>query len=50
MPWSPIDYLTCLNNFDPLLRKKTIEIANALLENSYKDNRVIPIAISQAKD
>lgn len=44
------DYPPSLKNFDPLLRKKTIDIANALLENGYKDNRAIPIAISQAEE
>lgn len=44
------DYPASLKNFDPLLRKKTIDIANALLENGYKDDRAIPIAISQAKE
>lgn len=50
MPWDMNDYPASLKNFDPLLRKKTIDIANALLENGYKDDRAIPIAISQAKE
>lgn len=49
MPWDLNDYPVSLKNFDPLLRKKTIEIANALLANGYEDDRAIPIAISQAK-
>lgn len=50
MPWNMKDYPASLKNFDPLLRKKTIEIANALLANGYEDDRAIPIAISQAKE
>ena len=50
MTWNMTDYPASLKNFDPLLRKKTIDIANALLENGYKDDRAIPIAISQAKE
>lgn len=50
MVWNMVDYPASLKNFDPLLRKKTIDIANALLENGYKDDRAIPIAISQAKE
>ena len=50
MPWDMNDYPASLKNFDPLLRKKTIEIANALLANGYEDDRAIPIAISQAKE
>ncbi|MDN5372869.1 MAG: hypothetical protein PWR19_1915 [Carnobacterium sp.] len=50
MPWDMKDYPASLKNFDSLLRKKTIEIANALLANGYEDDRAIPIAISQAKE
>lgn len=44
------DYPVAMNNFEPLLRKKMIDIANALLANGYDDSQAIPIAISQAKD
>lgn len=50
MVWNMTDYPASLKNFDPLLRKKVIDIANALLENGYEDDRAIPIAISQAKE
>lgn len=43
------DYPVALKNFDPLLRKKIIDIANALLANGYDDDRAIPIAISEGK-
>lgn len=44
------DYPNSLKNFDPLLRKKTIDIGNALLANDYPEDKAIPIAISQAKE
>lgn len=50
MPWNMQDYPASLKNFDPLLRKKTIDIANALAASGYEDDRAIPIAISQAKE
>lgn len=50
MPWNMEDYPDAFKNFDPLLKKKTISIANALLDSGYKDDRAIPIAISQAKE
>lgn len=49
MPWDMKDYPNSLKNFSPLLRKKTIQIANALLDEGYPDDKAIPIAISQAK-
>ncbi len=50
MPWNMKDYPVAMKNFEPLLRKKMIDIANAMLANGYDDNQAIPIAISQAKD
>lgn len=50
MPWNVNDYPASLKNFDNLLRKKIIDIANALLANGYDDNQAIPIAISQGKE
>lgn len=50
MPWNMNDYPSSLKNFDPLLRKKTIDIGNALLANDYPEDKAIPIAISQAKE
>lgn len=50
MPWNMQDYPNSFKNFDPLLRKKAIDIANALLANDYPEDRAIPIAISQAKE
>ena len=50
MPWNTKDYPPSLKNFDQLLRKKIIDIANALLANGYDEDQAIPIAISQGKE
>ncbi len=50
MPWNMQDYPVTFKNLDPLIRKKTIDIGNALLANKYPEERAIPIAISQAKE
>lgn len=50
MPWNMTDYPASLKNFDNLLRKKIIDIANALIANGYEDDQAIPIAISQGKE
>lgn len=49
MPWNMKDYPASMKNLDPLVRKKAIAIANALLEEGYPDTRAIPIATSQAE-
>lgn len=49
MPWDKTDYPVSFKNFEPLLRKKAIEIGNALLAEGYPEDRAIPIAISQSK-
>jgi uncharacterized protein YdaT len=38
-----------MNNLDKDVREKAIEIANALLNEGYKDGKAIPIAIDRAK-
>lgn len=50
MPWNMQDYPDSFKNFEPLLRKKIIDIANALEESGYEDDRAIPIAINEGKD
>lgn len=50
MPWDTKDYPASMKNMDPLVRKKAIDIANALLQDGYDENRAIPIAQSQAKE
>lgn len=49
MPWDMKDYPASLKNFDTPLKKKIIDIANALLEEGYDDDRAIPIAITEGK-
>ncbi len=43
MPWNVRDYPASMKNLDPLVRKKAIDIANALLADGYSDDRAIPI-------
>lgn len=50
MPWNTNDFPNAFKNFDPLLRKKAVDIGNALLANDYPEEKAIPIAISQAKE
>jgi uncharacterized protein YdaT len=50
MPWNTQDYPDALQNFDPLLRKKMIDIANAMEEAGYDEDELIPIAIDQGKE
>lgn len=50
MPWDKKDYPNSFKNFEPLLRKKAIDIGNALLAEGYTEDRAIPIAVSQAKE
>ncbi|QUN10039.1 DUF2188 domain-containing protein [Bacillus sp. 7D3] len=50
MPWSMKDYPQSLKNLEEPVRKKAIEIANAMLDEGYEEGRAIPIATSQAKE
>lgn len=50
MPWDTNDYPAAMKNLDQVVRKKAIDIGNALLDSGYSDDRAIPIAISQAKE
>lgn len=50
MPWDMNDYPASMKNLDPLVRKKAIDIANALETDGYEDERAIPIAQAQAGD
>lgn len=49
MPWNTKDYPDSMKNLKPLVRKKAIDIANALEEEGYDEDRLIPIAQSQAE-
>ncbi len=50
MPWTKNDYPDSLKNFTAEVRNKAIEIANALLEDGYEEDRAISIATAQAKE
>lgn len=50
MPWDKNDYPSSLKNFDEATRNKAIEIANAMIEEGYDEDRAIPIATDQAKE
>lgn len=49
MPWSYQDYPDSMKNLPKHIRKKAIDIANALLEEDSDEGRAIPIAIAQAR-
>lgn len=50
MPWNMNDYPDAFKNFDHVLKKKIIDIANGMLANGYKESEAIPIAIDQGKE
>ena len=50
MVWTKKDYPDSFKNLDEKVRVKAIDIGNAMLKDGYYEGRVIPIAISKAKD
>lgn len=50
MPWSKNDYPPSMKNLDPRVRKKAVEIANALLEEGNEEGRAIAIATAKAQE
>ena len=50
MPWNEEYYPRSMANLSPEVRRKAIEIANALLEEGYEEGRAIRIAIAKAKE
>lgn len=50
MPWDTSDYPPSMKNLDTIVRRKAIDIANAMVKEGYEEDRAIPIAISQAKE
>lgn len=50
MPWTLDDYPSSLKNLSKSTKKKAIDIANALVEEGYKEDQAIPIATKQAKE
>ncbi|WP_373511230.1 DUF2188 domain-containing protein [Persicitalea sp.] len=50
MPWTKKEYPPSLKNFMGPVRNKAIEIANALLDEGYDEDRAIPIATAKAEE
>jgi uncharacterized protein YdaT len=49
MPWSESYYPVSMKNLPPAVRRKAIEIANALLRAHRPEGQAIRIAIARAK-
>ncbi|MBX3085803.1 MAG: DUF2188 domain-containing protein [Anaerolineae bacterium] len=49
MPWSDKKYPVSMKNLTPEVRKKAVEIANALLEEGMSEDRAIAIATAKAE-
>ena len=49
MPWTPAYYPVSMKNLPPAVRRKAIEIANALLEAGRPEGQAIRIAVARAK-
>lgn len=49
MPWTDKDYPASMKNLTDEVRRKAIEIANALLDEGYEEGRSIAIATAQAE-
>jgi uncharacterized protein YdaT len=50
MPWNESYYPRSMEHLPPPVRRKAIEIANALLEEGYEEGMAIRIAIAKAKE
>lgn len=50
MPWTLNDYPSSMKNLPHATKKKAIDIANAMIDEGYKEGRAIPIATEQAKE
>ncbi|WP_018924283.1 DUF2188 domain-containing protein [Salsuginibacillus kocurii] len=50
MPWDTNDYPSSLKNLETPVRKKAIEIGNAMLDDGHDESRAIPIATDKAKE
>ncbi len=50
MPWNEKDYPDSMKNLNSLVRRKAIDIGNAMVKEGYEEDSAIPIAISQAKE
>jgi len=49
MPWDESYYPASMKNLPPAVRRKAIEIANALLRERCPEGKAIRIAIARAK-
>lgn len=49
MPWSEDAYPPAMQGLDPLVRRKAIEIANALFDEGHAEGFAIRVAIARAK-
>jgi len=49
MPWSDAYYPVSMKNLPPAVRRKAIEIANALLRERCPEGQAIRIGIAKAK-
>ena len=50
MPWSESNYPNSMKNLSPRVRKKAIEIANALLGEGMPEGRAIAIGTKKAEE
>jgi uncharacterized protein YdaT len=50
MPWNEADYPASMRHLPERVRRKAIEIANALLEEGLDEGMAIRIAIAKAKE
>lgn len=50
MPWTDKNYPQSMKNLMAPVRRKAIEIANALLEDKMEEGRAISIATAQAEE
>ena len=50
MPWDEDRYPASMSHLQVQVRRKAIEIANALLEEGYDEGKAIRIAIAKAKE
>lgn len=49
MPWSMKDYPASLKNLEKPVKKKAIDIANAMIDEGYEDGRAIVDCDKQSK-
>jgi uncharacterized protein YdaT len=47
MPWNEVYYRASMRNLAPAVRRKAIEIANALLESGHAEGQAVRMAIAQ---